>query len=191
MKITKQWLDNNNACDDAIAWYLKQKETNFFKLVKEAKKIKKYGWINFAVARKLKKMDRIKYAIYAAKQVLYIFEKKYPEDKRPRNAIDAAKKYLKNPNTKSKNPNTKSKNAAANAAANAAYAAYASANAADVYANAADVYAAAYAAYASAYAASAAYASAAYASADAKNKLYNKIINYGLKILKSHKKEEK
>ena len=182
MKITKQWLDNNNACDDAIEWYLKQKETNFFKLVKEAKKIKKYDWINFAVARKLKKMDRIKYAIYAAKQVLYIFEDKYPEDKRPRLAIKAANKYLKNPNTKNKNAYAAAADAAADAAAYAV-----TYDAADAAAYAA--YAAAYAAYAAAYAddaAAYAYDDAAYA---AKNKLYNKIINYGLKILKSHKKQ--
>lgn len=34
------------------------------------------------------------FAISCAEHVLPIFEKKYPEDRRPRTAIDAAKKYL-------------------------------------------------------------------------------------------------
>jgi hypothetical protein len=36
-----------------------------------------------------------KIAIYAAKLVLPIFEEKYPDDKRPRQAIEAKKKWLK------------------------------------------------------------------------------------------------
>ena len=73
----------------------------------------------------------VAYAIYAAEQVIGIYEKKHPDDKRPRQAIEAAKKCLENP--------TKENKAAANAAAfaDAAYtadaadaAAYAAANAA-------------------------------------------------------------
>ena len=36
------------------------------------------------------------YAIYSAKQVISLFEKKYPSDKRPRMAIEAAKAVLEN-----------------------------------------------------------------------------------------------
>ena len=42
------------------------------------------------------------YAIFAAEQVIGFFEKKYPEDKRPRKAIEAAKDYLKDPSDKNK-----------------------------------------------------------------------------------------
>ena len=35
----------------------------------------------------------VKWAVFCAKQCLEIFEKKYPEDKRPREAIEAAEKY--------------------------------------------------------------------------------------------------
>ena len=61
-------------------------------------------------------------AIFSAELVLHIFEEKYPEDKRPRLAIEAAKKWLVNP--------SKETAAAAAAAAAAAYAAYAAADAA-------------------------------------------------------------
>ena len=47
-------------------------------------------------AWKWTKKDSVSLAIYAAKLVLPIFEKEYPDDKRPRGAIEAAVKYLKN-----------------------------------------------------------------------------------------------
>lgn len=38
--------------------------------------------------------DSVKLAIYSAELVIDIFEKQYPDDKRPRLAIEAAKAYL-------------------------------------------------------------------------------------------------
>jgi hypothetical protein len=88
----------------------------------------------------------VMFAILCAEAVIDVYEKKYPDDKRPREAIEAVKQYLK----------TKTKSAA--------YAARAAADAAADAASAADAaaYAAAYAAYAAADAAHAA-ADAAYA----------------------------
>ena len=43
------------------------------------------------------KRDSVALAVYAAEQVIDIFEKKYPDDQRPRKAIEAAKEWLKNP----------------------------------------------------------------------------------------------
>ena len=86
-----------------------------------------------------KKEDSVALAIYAAELVIDIFEKEVPKDKRPRKAIEAAKKWLKSPTEKNR--------------AAAYTAAYAAANAAAYAANAAN---ATYAAYAAAYAANAA-----------------------------------
>jgi len=105
------------------------------------------------------KITSVKLAVYAAELVIDIYEKQYPNDKRPRNAIEAAKKYLKKP-TKA---NAYAADAAANAAyaaANAAYATYNAYAASNATANAtanATIYAAD-AAYAAANAAYAAYA---------------------------------
>ena len=102
----------------------------------------------------------VQWAAECAKRVLRHYEDRYPEDKRPREAIQAALKWAKDP--------TEANRAAATAAAtNAAYAAdaaYAAAAYAATYAAAA--YAAAYATYAATYAAyAAAYAYHAYAAA--------------------------
>jgi hypothetical protein len=115
-------------------------------------------WSDMRIVKAYKwtKTDSVELAIFAAELVIDIYEKQYPNDDRPRKAIEAAKAYIKDPS----------------GAARAARAAYAAADAADYAARAAD-YAtarAARAAYAAAYAARAAdYATAraAYAAGDA------------------------
>ena len=86
------------------------------------------------IQKSVNQKQAIRVAIFSAELVIDIYEKKYPEDKRPRQAIEAAKAYLKKPNE----VNNAAANRAANAAANAAYAAYAAANAAYAAANAAN-----------------------------------------------------
>ena len=100
-------------------------------------------------AWKWSKIDSVELAIYTAELVIGYYEENYPNDKRPREAIEAAKAYVKDP-------------AYASAYAASAYAAYAASAAAYAYA--------AYAAYATSAAASAAasaYAYAAYATSAA------------------------
>jgi hypothetical protein len=58
------------------------------------------------------KEDSVALAIYAAELVIGIYEDRYPHNKRPRRAIDAAKAWLKHPSEKTR--------AAAGAAAGAA-----------------------------------------------------------------------
>ena len=73
-----------------------------------------------------------KLAIFAAEQVLDIFERRYPDDKRPRQAIEAAKKVLENDTEETRRAAAYAASAAyAGAAPSAAYAAYAADAAAD------------------------------------------------------------
>jgi len=123
-----------------------------------------------------RKKVQINFAILCAESVLKHFEKHNSKDKRPFEAIKAAKKYLKKPTEKNK------KTAARAArAAHAAYAAYAAANAA---ANAA--YAAANAAYA-ADAATRAAAYAAHAAAHAADIDFCKLANIAVKEIMTGK----
>ena len=128
--------------------------------------------------KELSHVDKVRFAVFSADQVIDIYEAKYKNNK-PRLAIDAAKLFIKEPTEENKE---KCKDAAAAADADAyayaAAAAYAYAAAAAAYAAAAaDAYAAAAAAYAAA-AAAAAYAAAAAADADAKLSLKGKILGY-------------
>ena len=65
--------------------------------------------------KKWTKKDSVSLAIFSAELVLDNFEKKYPDDKRPREAIEAAKAVLKNDNEKTRD--------AASAAASAVWSA--------------------------------------------------------------------
>jgi len=172
-KITKAWLVKKNACTPSLRFA----ESNNWIGLDIYKSLDLLIWANrlndanWLITRTMNKKQCVEYAIYAAEQVLNIFEKKYHNDSRPRIAIAAAKSYLETPCRKTKKE---------------AYAAYAAYAAYDAAADAA--YAAAYAAYAAydaaadaAYAAYDAAADAAYAADDFKLKI---ILN-GIKILKN------
>jgi hypothetical protein len=133
----------------------------------------KSAWSDMMVVKRCawtKEMS-VELAIYAAELVLPIFEKQYPDDKRPAEAIAAAKKWLADPSEE----NRMATYAAARSAFAAACAAYDAANAADCAsaydaarsANAAAC-AASYDSARSAYAADAAYAASAASAATLK-----------------------
>jgi hypothetical protein len=109
-----------------------------------------------SIANAMTHMQRVQWAVLCAESVLSIYESKYPNDNRPRAAIEAAKAWMNNPSEENRIV-ADAAYAAADAAANAAYAA-AAANVADAVVYAAD--AASYAAYAVFYAADAARAAA-------------------------------
>jgi len=198
MKITQKFLNKIEPCNEGLKWAIAHnligKERVIF--LKELIKDDKLDWANWLIVRTMSYKQDVAYAIYAAEQVIAVFEKQYPEDKRPKIAIEAAKECLKNPNKKNKAAAAAAYVAAADAAA-AAAAAYAAAYAAKTanaaYANAAYVaaYAAAYvAAYAAAAAAYAAYAAktananAANANAaNAKNEMQLRILDFGIKLI--------
>lgn len=120
MKITVAKLKALDACDDGVEWFAKQNCTDLKQVVLKAiatKNMKILRYASWGLAKFLNRMNKIKYAIFVAEQVIDIFEKKYPDDKRPREAIEAAKKYLKSPTKKNRNAAD-----AAYAVADAAYA---------------------------------------------------------------------
>ena len=115
MKITKEWLHEQSACISGMKWFLEQKETDAVKVIEKLISEEKLQWANWTICRVFNYKQRVQYAVYAAEQVIDIFEKKYPEDKRPRKAIEAVKKCIENPSEENKR--------IAAYAANAAYAA--------------------------------------------------------------------
>ena len=184
MKITKEWLKEKGACSEGFEWWLKHKESNIKKLALKLLKAEHFGWASWMLTKCFDKTQNVKYAIFAAEQVIGIYEAKYPDDNRPRKAIEAAKSYLNNPTARAAYAAYAAADATAAAAACAARAADAAACAA-AYAAA---YAAADAAYAAVdaavYAADAAARAAAYASdAAADVEMQKKIIEYGITLL--------
>jgi hypothetical protein len=198
MKVTREFLEKEGACLEGVKWYVRHELTDHAEIINTLVADNHFDWANWLIVRLMKKKQKVQYAVFAADQVIGIYDKKHPDDNRPRLAIEAAKKYLEKPSIKNKNA---AASAAVSAAAYAAYAAYAAAyaavSAAYAAAYAADSAAyAAYAAYAAAYAADSAAASAAYAAYAAASaayaaayaaasaaKLKQVIINYGLSLL--------
>jgi hypothetical protein len=178
MKISESWLKEKSACSDGMAWFLSQKKTEDIDVLKALIKADELDWANWLICRVMDKPNCVRYAIFAALEVISIYEKKYPDDKRPRKAIEAAQAWLDNPFDKTKNA--------------AYYAATAYSAADDAYSSAA-ADAAAYsaaAADAAAYSAAAAAAAAAADAADAaaRKKLQIKILEYGLTLLEDKAK---
>ena len=158
--ITLKWLQSEGACKESLEAWQKETDHNTFATLNRLV-VKNPEWGNWLICRIMNKKQAVQYAIFAAEQVIDIYEGKYPNDKRPRNAIEAAKAYLKNPSKKTK-----------------AYAADAAAYA----------YAAGYgAAYAAAYAAT--YAAADAAGAE-RRKMKAKILKYGIGLLEQSRKEK-
>ena len=97
---------------------------------KHLKQNDKQCWSEMRVVRayRWEKPDNVAMAIYAAELAIGEYEKRCPDDKRPRQAIEAAKAWLKNPteeNRAAAHAASYAADAAADAAAHAAYAAYA------------------------------------------------------------------
>ena len=191
MKITEEWLSKCAACSSGVLWFSGFGKSDSIGVMEGLLSESKLDWANWLIVRLLNRKDKIRYAIFAAEQVISIFEKKCPEDKRPRLAIEAAKAVIEN-DTKETRAAACAAYAAANTAALAAGdAAYAAANTAACAANtAAYVAYAAAAAMAAAWAswAAAAYAAAWAAGAAAGDEMKEKIVRYGLEL---HKKEKR
>lgn len=158
MRITKQWLKDKNACMEGIKWFVSQKRRSVDSICKALIAENHHEWASWLITKSLDKQNCVRYAIFAAEQVIDIYKKEYPQDDRPMKSIQAARNYL----------------GGKIAAAAAAYAAAAAATAA--------YHAAAAAAYAAATAAT--YATYDHKK---EVKIKAKITRYGLGLLKAQK----
>ncbi len=185
MKISVEWLTERKACAEAVEKFREQEETDSIKLIKKMIKKKHLDWASWLITRTMSRPQCLAYAIYSAEQVIDIFKKKYPDDKRPQNALVAAKAVLKNDNEKTR--------AAAEAAGAAIWAAWtAEVAGAAIWAvwTAEAAWTAARAAGAAAgvvWTAEAAWAAARAAGAAAGAAMQIKILKYGLKLLRRNK----
>jgi len=194
MKIDEKWLFETEACPEIVEWWRNQKETDGLKVVKALIEAEKLDWANWTIVRIMEYKQYVSYAVFTAEQVLDVFEKKYPDDKRPRTAIEAAKKCVNDPSDENKKAAATAASVYSDGAPHAALAAYAAAHAAAHAYAATAAYAVAYAAlaaYTVVYAVDATYAYAVVYAVDAtaakkeENLMRLKILNYGIFLLYS------
>lgn len=97
MKITIKWLKENRACDEGQKWFVAQNKRDGKAVIESLIKENKLRWANWTIVRLMDKPNRVRYAMFAAEQVIVLSEKKSPTDKRPRKAIEAAKAWIATP----------------------------------------------------------------------------------------------
>jgi len=165
MKITLEQIKKLRPCKEGLAWY--EENVNSEDLITILVEIDNYrpDWARWLFTNLMDKDQYVEVAIYSAKLVLNVFEEKYPNDERPRKAIEAAEKYLENKNDDTHDAVDAARAAAVDAARAAAVDA---------------AYAAAYAAY------------AAYIAVDADDadEVRIKIINKAVEILERYENKE-
>ena len=96
MKITKDWLELVEACSEGRDWFNGQKETDAIMVLEKLLSEDHWNWANWVIVRVMTRTQYLKYAIFSAEQVISIYEKKYPNNDKPRKAIESAKKVLEN-----------------------------------------------------------------------------------------------
>ena len=91
--ITKDWLKSLNPCTNGFVWWCKHGERDPIKFLEAGFEGDHWNYRCWLMIRLLSNKNQVKLAIYSAKFVLPIFEERYPNDDRPRKAIDAAAYY--------------------------------------------------------------------------------------------------
>ena len=134
--LLKDWVEKAEearACKKAVEWLKDSPEATVKTIVK-----KDYQWLLWAV-QKIKgfakaigwtKRENAKLSVFCAELVLSNWEKEYPDDDRPRQAIESAKRWLNEPTEENKRKAASAAAALAAASASASAAALASASAA-------------------------------------------------------------
>src|SRR5262249_22781363 len=109
-QITREWLEEKNACSAGLEWDVKKRITDPIKGIENLVAKNNWQWANWLIVRVMTYKQYVNYAVFAAELVIDIYEKRNPDSKKPRKAIEAAKKCITD-------PSSNNKKAAANAAA--------------------------------------------------------------------------
>jgi len=105
METSARLLKKMGVCSEGVDWFRENygtKTVNAVDAVRLSLRQGKHSDCNWFLSTALNRENKIRYACYAAKQVLEIFEEQYPNEKRPRQAINAALKCIKNDTDKNR-----------------------------------------------------------------------------------------
>ena len=118
MKITTEFLKSLNACQSGINLVATYPDKDHEAVIRRLVADDHWCYANWLLPRLMDYRGYVSYAVYAAELVLPIWEKKYPDDKRPHKAIEAMKRCIDDPSDENKAAAARSAAWAAEAADN-------------------------------------------------------------------------
>ena len=183
MNITTKLLQSLNACQEGIDLVATYEDKEVEVVIRRLVADDHWDWANWLLPRLMNYKGYVSYAVFATELVLPIWEGEYPDDQRPRQAIEAAKRCIDDPSEKNKNAAQWAARAARAAAWEAARAAAAAAQWA---ATAATGYTLDVASWARAAAAAARAATRAAEWAEASTDIKPQLIEKGFELLKKY-----
>ena len=101
-QITTEFLKSLNACQSGINLVATYPDKDPEAVIRRLVADDHWDYANWLLPRLMDYRGYVSYAVYAAELVLPIWEKKYPDDKRPHKAIEAAKRCIDDPSKKNK-----------------------------------------------------------------------------------------
>ena len=101
-QITTEFLQSIHACQKGINLVATYDDKTPESVVRRLVADDHWDYANWLLPRLMSYKGYVSYAVYAAELVLPIWEKKYPDDKRPRKAIEAAKRCIDDPSDENK-----------------------------------------------------------------------------------------
>ena len=101
-KITKEWLEEKGACGEGKDWFSSQSSSFICPVIRKLVVLERFGWANWTITRAMTHEQNVRYACFSALQSIENFERLFPDDDRPRKAIEAALKWADNPTEENK-----------------------------------------------------------------------------------------
>ena len=101
-QITTELLESLNACQSGISLVATYPDKDHEAVIRRLVADDHWDYANWLLPRLMDYRGYVSYAVYAAELVLPIWEKKYPDDKLPRKAIEAAKRCIDDPSENNK-----------------------------------------------------------------------------------------
>ena len=102
MKITTKLLQSLNACQECIDLVASYDDKEAEAVVSQLIEDEHWNYVSWLLPRLMSYKGYVSYAVFAAELMLPIWEKEYPDDARPRQAIEAAKRCIDDPSEENK-----------------------------------------------------------------------------------------
>lgn len=96
-QITTELLQSLHACQSGIDLVATYPDKDHEAVIRRLVADDHWDYANWLLPRLMDYKGYVSYAVFAALQVIDIFEKQYPDDKRPRLAIEAAQRCIDDP----------------------------------------------------------------------------------------------